>query len=72
MLTPAAETWRSAAAYSPAPWRYLMKALILSVALAASPLVAVAACATHTYFVNGKMVTCTTCCYGSNCTTNCF
>ena len=49
-----------------------MKALILSVALAASPLVAWAACSTHTYFINGKMVTCTTCCYGSNCTTNCF
>jgi hypothetical protein len=30
------------------------------------------ACTTHTYFVNGKMVTCTTCCVGGNCTTNCF
>lgn len=49
-----------------------MKAIILAVALAASPLVAWSACATHTYFINRKMVTCTTCCYGSNCTTNCF
>ena len=31
-----------------------------------------AACSTHTYTVNGKMVTCTTCCYGNNCNTNCF
>lgn len=31
-----------------------------------------AMCSTHTYTVNGRMVTCTTCCYGSNCTTNCF
>lgn len=31
-----------------------------------------AACTTHSYFINGKMVTCTTCCYGNNCTTNCF
>ena len=49
-----------------------MKAIILAVALAVSPLVAVAACSTHTYYVNGKVVICTTCCYGSNCTTNCF
>lgn len=31
-----------------------------------------AACSTHTYTVNGKMMTCTTCCYNGNCTTNCF
>jgi len=31
-----------------------------------------AACSTHTYFVNGRVVTCTTCCYGTNCTTNCY
>lgn len=30
------------------------------------------ACSTHTYFVNGRMVTCTTCCTGGHCTTNCF
>jgi len=33
---------------------------------------AYAACTTHTYFINGKYITCTTCCYGGNCTTNCF
>jgi len=31
-----------------------------------------ASCSTHTYTVNGKMMTCTTCCYNGNCTTNCF
>lgn len=31
-----------------------------------------AACTTQTYFINGKMTTCTTCCYGGNCTTNCY
>lgn len=33
---------------------------------------AYAACTTHTYFVNGKVVMCTTCCNGGHCTTNCF
>lgn len=47
------------------------KALIAACALAFSG-IAWAACTTHTYFVNGRMVTCTTCCYGGNCTTNCF
>ena len=49
-----------------------MKAIILAVALAVSPLVAWAACSTHTYFVNGKVIICTTCCYSGNCNTNCF
>ena len=31
-----------------------------------------AACTTTTYTINGKITTCTTCCYGSSCTTNCF
>lgn len=32
-----------------------------------------AQCSTHTIFgSNGRTVICTTCCYGSNCTTNCF
>jgi hypothetical protein len=31
-----------------------------------------AACTTHTYFVNGKYITCTTCCYGNNCNTTCI
>jgi len=31
-----------------------------------------ASCSYHTYTVNGRMVSCTTCCYGSICNTNCF
>jgi len=42
---------------------------ILAMGIATS---AYAACSTHSYFINGKMVICTTCCYGGNCTTNCF
>lgn len=30
-----------------------------------------AACSTHTYWINGKSCTCTTCCYGNNCNTTC-
>jgi hypothetical protein len=33
---------------------------------------AYASCTTHTYFVNGKYITCTTCCYNGNCNTSCF
>ncbi len=30
-------------------------------------------CRTHTITTSdGRMVVCTTCCYGGNCTTNCF
>lgn len=49
-----------------------MRKVILAAALAISPVLAWASCSTHTYFINGKMVTCTTCCYGSNCNTTCF
>ena len=31
-----------------------------------------AQCSTHTIWSNGRSVTCTTCCYYGNCTTNCF
>jgi hypothetical protein len=34
--------------------------------------VAYAACTTHTYFVNGRVVMCQTCCWAGNCTTSCF
>ena len=30
------------------------------------------ACSTHTIMSGGRMITCTTCCVGGNCTTNCF
>jgi hypothetical protein len=48
-----------------------MKYLIAIWALTAASL-AYATCTTNTYFYNGKMVVCQTCCYGGNCTTNCF
>jgi hypothetical protein len=43
---------------------------ILSVALL--PAVAYAACTTHTYYVNGRYTTCTTCCTGNMCNTTCY
>ena len=43
----------------------LVAGLLISTAVYAS-------CRTNTIIVNGKMMTCTTCCYGGNCTTNCF
>lgn len=48
-----------------------MKYLIALWALTTATLV-YANCTTHTYFVNGKTVMCTTCCYGGNCNTTCF
>jgi hypothetical protein len=47
-------------------------ATVLAVFAGAYANVAYAACSSHTYIVNGKMITCTTCCYYGNCTTNCF
>ena len=49
-----------------------MKKLLIGAWLAATASMVWASCTTHTYTVNGRMVTCTTCCYGSNCSTNCF
>lgn len=48
----------------------MKKILILALLLYSSAVWA--ACTTHTYYINGRIVTCTTCCYGGNCTTNCF
>lgn len=48
-----------------------MKALIFALGLMLSG-VAVAQCMTNTYFVNGRIVVCTVCCYGGSCTTTCF
>lgn len=50
-----------------------MKKAIIGAYLAISSLTVWAACSTHTYYANGRYVTCTTCCYNSgNCTTTCF
>jgi hypothetical protein len=31
-----------------------------------------ASCTTHTYALNGRVVTCQTCCFGTMCNTTCF
>lgn len=49
-----------------------MKKALIALWLAASTTMVWAACSTHTYMQGSRMITCTTCCYGSNCTTNCF
>lgn len=49
-----------------------MKLILALAALLAVSTAAYASCTTHTYFVNGKVVMCTTCCNGSMCTTNCI
>jgi hypothetical protein len=49
-----------------------MKKALIAIAIAAAATTAWAACTTHTIMQNGRVITCTTCCYGSNCTTNCF
>ena len=48
-----------------------MKKLIFVLGLVISGL-AVANCVTNTYFVNGKIIMCQTCCYYGNCTTTCL
>ena len=49
-----------------------MKFFLIAAWFAASSSMVWAACTTHTYSQNGKYVTCTTCCYGNNCNTNCY
>lgn len=49
-----------------------MKKTLIAVWLAAFTTMVWANCTTHTIFQNGRVITCTTCCYGPNCTTNCF
>jgi hypothetical protein len=50
-----------------------MRRYIIALALAVAPIAAVAQCVTNTTILpNGRIVTCTTCCAGNHCTTNCF
>ena len=49
-----------------------MKKVLLAIASLAVATTAYAACTTHTYMINGKMTTCTTCCFNGNCTTTCY
>ena len=49
-----------------------MKKALIAIWLAASATMVWASCSTSTYTYNGRMVTCTTCCFNGNCNTNCF
>jgi hypothetical protein len=49
-----------------------MKKLIVGIWLSVTATMVYASCTTHTIMQNGRMVTCTTCCYGNNCNTTCF
>jgi hypothetical protein len=49
-----------------------MKKALIGIWIAATTLTTWASCVTHTYYQNGRYVTCTTCCYGNNCNTNCY
>lgn len=49
----------------------MIKKIVLAIALATAATAAYASCTTHTYMLNGKLVTCTTCCYYGNCNTTC-
>ncbi len=40
--------------------------------LLSKPACSQSACVTNTYFMDGKMVVCQTCCNGNNCNTVCF
>lgn len=51
----------------------MRKALIALGLLVASATAAYATCTSHTYYIDGKTVICTTCCYVSGgCSTTCY
>jgi putative flippase GtrA len=45
---------------------------VMLVLLMTKEVCAQGACVTNTYFVEGRMVVCQTCCNGNNCNTVCF
>ena len=49
-----------------------MKKALIGIYLVTLATMTWASCTTHTYNKNGRIVICNTCCYGTNCTTNCF
>lgn len=51
---------------------FLAVGIITMVFTMAFPLDVLASCTYSTYYVNGRMVSCTTCCYGNICNTNCY
>ena len=52
--------------------KMLLAALVAALVGLSMPGPALANCTTTTYMMNGRMVTCTQCCYFGNCTVNCF
>jgi hypothetical protein len=49
-----------------------MKKALIGAWLAVTASMVWATCTTNTVTYNGRIVTCTTCCFNGNCTTNCF
>lgn len=49
-----------------------MKKTIVGVYFAMVASVVWASCTTQTVSYNGRLITCTTCCYGNNCNTTCI
>lgn len=49
-----------------------MRKYLIGLVLALFAGVVYANCVTNTTFINGKMIMCTTCCYGTNCQTTCI
>ncbi len=52
--------------------REMIKRILAAMGVALITTGAWAQCSSHTIFANGRTIICTTCCYGGNCTTNCF
>ena len=50
----------------------MKRKLIIAAAIAAFCTSAYASCRYYTIQQNGRTVTCTECCYGNNCTVNCY
>ena len=50
----------------------MKKKVLAFLAITAFASAAYASCRTHTYMFDGQIVTCMTCCYGTNCNTTCF
>lgn len=48
----------------------LRAALVILALVFSNPVMA--SCTTSSYYLNGKLVTCTTCCHAGGCTTNCI
>lgn len=49
-----------------------MKRIIIAAVIALTATAAYASCTYYTIMQNGRMVSCTQCCYGNSCTTTCY